>query len=139
MFNMLRSGLFTRRWKPKKGRRIKGPRVEPDPSKKRTVMGYRASALSDAAADTRNRIQRKANRYAGLSGTKLQLEVEREHQDEALSNLGDIVGKLRDMSFEMGSEVDKQTTALSDLEDDVDVVVDRLRQSTHRTRYLSSR
>ncbi|CAM6108207.1 unnamed protein product [Calypogeia fissa] len=135
-------GLFTKRWKPKKGNRIKGPRVEPgDPYKKKTLKESKASAalLNDDAPEAINHLsQRNPTRYAGLSGPHLQLEMEREHQDQALSNLGDMIDKLRDMSFEMGSEVEKQTAALGDMADDVDIVGDRLRQAHHRTRYHAS-
>lgn len=134
-------GLFSRRWKPKKGAKIKGPQEAPDSFKKKKAQAARAAMLSkeDFEEEDAKRARARANKFEGLSATEVQLEMEREHQDEALSGLGDIVGKLKDMTYVMNEEVEKQTAAIGGMEADVDAIDNRVKQAYNRTRYLVGR
>ncbi|CAA2998231.1 SNAP25 homologous SNAP30 [Olea europaea subsp. europaea] len=49
-----------------------------------------------------------------------QVEFEKAKQDDALSDLSNILGDLKGMAFDMGSELDRQNKALDHLSDDVD-------------------
>ncbi|CAM6114025.1 unnamed protein product [Calypogeia fissa] len=134
-------GLFSRRWKPKKGEKIKGPQIALDPFKKKNAEATRRALYSkeDFDDEDKQRARERANKFEGLSATDVQLEMEKEHQDEALEGLGDIVSKLKDMTYVMNEEVEKQTAAIGGMENDVVTINDRVKQSYNRTRYLVGR
>jgi YesN/AraC family two-component response regulator len=135
------AGLFSRRWKPKKGQKIKGPEVVPDSYKKKNAQVTRAAMLrkEDSEEDDAKRVRARANKYEGMSATQVQLEMEKEHQDEALEGLGNIVSQLKDMTSVMNEEVERQTADIGGFQADVELIDNRVKQSYVRTRYLVGR
>ncbi|KAK4784500.1 hypothetical protein SAY86_018868 [Trapa natans] len=64
------------------------------------------------------------------------IEVEKEKQDGALSDLSDILGDLKGMAIDMGSELERQNKALDHLSDDVDELNSRMKGANQRARRL---
>lgn len=62
--------------------------------------------------------------------------MEKAKQDDGLSDLSDILGELKNMAVDMGSEIEKQNKGLDHLHDDVDELNYRVRQSNQRGRRL---
>ncbi|KAL9389166.1 hypothetical protein Peur_017771 [Populus x canadensis] len=65
-----------------------------------------------------------------------EVEVEKAKQDDALSDLSNILGDLKGMAVDMGSELDRQNKALDHLGDDVDELNSRVKGANQRTRHL---
>ncbi|KVH98481.1 Target SNARE coiled-coil domain-containing protein [Cynara cardunculus var. scolymus] len=64
------------------------------------------------------------------------VEYEKSQQDDALSDLSNILGELKEMAVDMGSEIERQNKALDPLQDDVDELNFRVRGANQRTRRL---
>ncbi|WJX95574.1 SNAP25 ous protein [Trifolium repens] len=62
------------------------------------------------------------------------VEFEKEKQDDALSNLSDLLGELKDMAIDMGSEIQRQNKPMSHLEDHVDELDFRMKGAIQRQR-----
>ncbi|KAL9389169.1 hypothetical protein Peur_017774 [Populus x canadensis] len=62
--------------------------------------------------------------------------TEKAKQDDALSDLSNILGDLKGMAVDMGSELDRQNKALDHLGDDVDELNSRVKGANQRTRHL---
>ncbi|CAN8264829.1 unnamed protein product [Cochlearia groenlandica] len=128
-------GMFSKTWKPKKTRHINGPTITRDHSptrrvnhlEKREKLGLNPAPKGQSR--TREPLPESADAYQ---------RVEREHakQDDGLSDLSDILGELKNMAVDMGSEIEKQNKGLDHLQDDADELNYRVHQSTERGRYL---
>ncbi|XP_065847240.1 putative SNAP25 homologous protein SNAP30 [Euphorbia lathyris] len=133
MLNNL-GGIFSKPWKPKKTKQITGPVITPDnPSKnsknhkeQREKLGLGGkkghSAPVSPPSEPTNAMQK--------------LELEKNKQDDALSDLSDILGDLKGMASDMGSEIDRQNKALDNLGDDVDELNSRVKGANQRARHL---
>ncbi|KAI4387526.1 hypothetical protein MLD38_005353 [Melastoma candidum] len=95
-------GMFSMTWKPKKAKEIKGPRIVADKQSKEKPT---------------NALQK--------------VEMEKAKQDDALSDLSDILGDLKGMALDMGSELERQNKALDHLNDDVDELNNRVKVPTN--------
>ncbi|WCJ22141.1 soluble N-ethylmaleimide-sensitive factor adaptor protein 30 [Euphorbia peplus] len=126
-------GMFSKPWKPKKGKPIQGPVITPDnPSKasknhkeqREKLVGGRKghSAPVTPPNEPTNAMQK--------------VELEKSKQDDALSDLSGILGDLKGMAFDMGSEIDRQNKALDHLGDDVDELNNRVKGANQRARHL---
>ncbi|CAK7326175.1 unnamed protein product [Dovyalis caffra] len=126
-------GMFSKPWKPKKTRDITGPVTTGDkPSKvnqyhkgEREKLGLAPkgrSAPTTPPPEPTNALQK--------------VEVERAKQDDALSDLSNILGDLKGMAIDMGSELERQNKALDHLGDDVDELNYRVKGANQRTRHL---
>lgn len=62
--------------------------------------------------------------------------MEKVKQDDALSDLSDLLGELKGMALDMGSEIERQNKALDGLDDDVHVLNERVRCANQRGRRL---
>lgn len=62
--------------------------------------------------------------------------MEKAKQDDGLSDLSDILGELKNMAVDMGSEIEKQNKGLDHLDDDVEELNFRVKQSNQRGRRL---
>lgn len=63
-------------------------------------------------------------------------QMEKAKQDDGLSDLSDLLGELKSMAVDMGSEIEKQNKGLDHLQDDVDELNFRVQQSNQRGRRL---
>lgn len=62
--------------------------------------------------------------------------MEKAKQDDGLSDLSDLLGELKNMAVDMGSEMEKQKDGLDHLHDDVDELNYRVQQSNQRASRL---
>lgn len=127
-------GMFSMPWKPKKTRNITGPKVSKDDNDtgKRSTPEQREKlglATGAKARGTRTPPPEPTNALQ-------KVEVEKAKQDDALSDLSDILGELKGMAVDMGSELDKQNKALDDLHDDVEELNNRVKGANQRARKL---
>ncbi|KAJ6835332.1 SNAP25 homologous protein SNAP33-like [Iris pallida] len=132
-------GLFSKTWKPKKGREIKGPVMTRDDSfiKRGNHMEQR-QRLGLASSPTRSRSNTR--QFSSEPATALEkVEVEKEKQDDALADLSNLLGQLKDMAVDMGSEMERQNKALGHVEDDVDEITFRVKGANLRGRRLLGR
>ncbi|XP_061346915.1 putative SNAP25 homologous protein SNAP30 [Gastrolobium bilobum] len=128
-------GMFSKPWKPKKTREIQGPVITPDnPSKKnvknkedREKLGLAPLPKGRSAPNTPPPEQ--ANAYQ-------KIDVEKAKQDDGLSDLSDILGDLKGMAINMGTELERQNKALDHLGDDVDELNSRVKGANQRARKL---
>jgi len=128
-------GMFSKTWKPKKTRPINGPVITRDHSptrrvnhlEKREKLGLSPAPKSQSR--TREPLPESADAYQ-------RMEMEKEKQDDGLSDLSDILGELKSMAVDMGSEIEKQNKGLDHLQDDVDELNFRVQQSNQRGRRL---
>ncbi|KAL2546694.1 putative SNAP25-like proteinous protein SNAP30 [Forsythia ovata] len=125
-------GMFSKPWKPKKTRGITGPLTSKDDNDR----GKRASkeqreklGLAPAHKGSRTPPPEPTNALQ-------KVEVEKAKQDDALSDLSNILGDLKGMAVGMGSELDKQNKALDHLQDDVDELNSRVKGANQRARRL---
>ncbi|XP_038707941.1 putative SNAP25 homologous protein SNAP30 [Tripterygium wilfordii] len=128
-------GMFSKTWKPKKTKDIAGPVITADnPSKKSenhkeqrkklglVPKGKAPSAPRTPTPEPANALQK--------------VKVEKTKQDDALSDLSNILGDLKGMAADMGSELDRQNKALDHLSDDVDELNSRVKGANQRARHL---
>lgn len=128
-------GMFSKTWKPKKTRQITGPMItRDDPTwKKGNHLEQREKLGLTSASNERS----KTRTSPSESANALQkVEFEKVKQDDALTDLSNILGELKDMALDMGSEIERQTKALDHVQDDVDELNIRVKGANQRTRRL---
>uniref|UniRef100_A0A453IN01 t-SNARE coiled-coil homology domain-containing protein n=1 Tax=Aegilops tauschii subsp. strangulata TaxID=200361 RepID=A0A453IN01_AEGTS len=69
-----------------------------------------------------------------LQWTKLRAEKAR--QDDAFADLSNMLGNLKDMALDMGTEIDRQNKSLDTFSDDVDELNFRVKGANQRGRRL---
>ncbi|CAN0896061.1 SNAP25 homologous protein SNAP33 [Linum grandiflorum] len=128
-------GMFSKTWKPKKTRPVSGPVITKDDShrrgnhlQQREKLGLN-TASKGVSTNARTLPTEPTNAYQ-------KVEVEKAKQDDAFSDLSNLLGELKDMAVDMGTEIDKQTKALDHYQDDVDVLDIRVKGANQRTRRL---
>ncbi|KAH6781653.1 soluble N-ethylmaleimide-sensitive factor adaptor protein 33 [Perilla frutescens var. hirtella] len=129
-------GMFSKTWKPKKNRSISGPVITRDDPvqrkgnhlEQRERLGL-SSASKERSSHTRKPLTEPTN-------VMQKVEVEKMKQDDALSNISNILGDLKDMAIDMGSEIERQNKALDHADDDMDELVSRVKGANQRTRRL---
>lgn len=130
-------GIFSRTWKPKKGQAIKGPTIirdDPDRRKgnhleQREKLGLTNTTPNKGPSHSRTPLPESADPMQ-----KVEYEIAK--QDDGLSGLSDILGELKEMAVDMGSEIERQNKSLNPLQDDVDEINFRVRGANQRTRRL---
>ncbi|KAI4314096.1 hypothetical protein L6164_027034 [Bauhinia variegata] len=127
-------GMFSMPWKPKKTKEIQGPVITPDNSKKsgknkedREKLGLAPAPKGKSAPATPQ--NEPADVYQ-------KVDMEKAKQDDALSDLSDILGDLKGMAIDMGTELERQNKALDHLSDDVDEMNSRVKGANQRARKL---
>ncbi|KAL9243274.1 hypothetical protein vseg_017181 [Gypsophila vaccaria] len=128
-------GLFSKTWKPKKTAPVKGPTVvrgDPVWSKgnhleQREKLGLKPAA--NGRSGSRAPVPEPTNALQ-------KVEVEKVKQDDALSDLSDLLGELKVMAVDMGSEIGRQNKALDNLDEDVQTLNGRVRDANQRGRRL---
>ncbi|XP_021285935.1 SNAP25 homologous protein SNAP33-like [Herrania umbratica] len=126
-------GMFSRTWKPKKTRPIVGPVITRDVSPKRS--GGRLEQKEKLGLNPRGRSKSQTPPPESTNAFQ-KVEVEKAKQDDALSDLSDLLGELKDMAVDMGSEIGRQNKALNGLQDDVDELNFRVKGANQRARRL---
>ncbi|XP_058070300.1 SNAP25 homologous protein SNAP33-like [Magnolia sinica] len=127
-------GMFSKTWKPKKSRTITGPKIMTDNScnKKGSHMAQREKL----GLVQNPRAQSEARQLSTPSAALEKVEVEKAKQDDALSDLSNLLGELKDMAIDMGSEIGRQNKALDHLHDDVEELNYRVKGANQRGRHL---
>ncbi|CAI9281480.1 unnamed protein product [Lactuca saligna] len=129
-------GIFSRTWKPKKGQTIRGPTsIRDDPDRRKGNHLEQREKLG--LTTTPNKGASRSRVPLPESADAMQkVEYEKEKQDDGLSELSNILGELKEMAVDMGSEIERQDKALNPLQDDVDEINFRVRGANQRTRRL---
>lgn len=129
-------GIFSRTWKPKKGQTIKGPTmIRDDPDRKKGNHLEQREKLG--LTNTPNKGPSRSRTPLPESADAMQkVEYEKAKQDDGLSDLSDILGELKEMAVDMGSEIERQNKSLNPLQDDVEEINLRVRGANQRTRRL---
>ncbi|QCD80830.1 SNAP25 homologous protein SNAP33-like [Vigna unguiculata] len=128
-------GLFSKTWKPKKTRAITGPVIvgdDPVRSKGNHLEQREKLGLTSAPkgqSKLRTPPQEPTNALE-------KVEIEKNKQDDALSDLSDLLGELKGMAVDMGSEIERHNKALNHLYDDVDELNFRMKGANQRGRRL---
>lgn len=128
-------GLFSKTWKPKKTRHITGPviiRDDPAQRKGNHLEQREKLGLTPARKDHSNTRTPPPEPTNALQ----KVEVEKNKQDDALSDLSNLLGELKGMAVDMGSEIERQNKALDPLQDDVDELNFRVKNANGRARRL---
>ncbi|KAH0455815.1 hypothetical protein IEQ34_015847 [Dendrobium chrysotoxum] len=130
-------GLFSKTWKPKKTREIKGPTLSRDDSfiRRGNHMEQRQKLGLDSPRSRSNPREFRDE----PSSTLQRVEMEKAKQDDALSDLSNVLGELKSMALDMGSEIDRQNKALDHMQDDVQELNYRVQGANARTRRLLGR
>ncbi|KAL5218509.1 hypothetical protein ABZP36_019193 [Zizania latifolia] len=125
-------GLFSKTWRPKRNQQIKGP------------VSQNNSFTSSA-----NHMEQR--QMLGISSTRQQspnpvrhspataiekFQAEKTKQDDALSDLSDMLGELKGMALDMGTEIERQNKSLDAFGDDVDELNFRVKGANQRGRRL---
>ncbi|OAY80004.1 SNAPous protein SNAP33 [Ananas comosus] len=127
-------GIFSKKWKPKKNREIKGPFLSRDDSfiRKGSHLEQRQRlGLTDPLP--RSNPRRSATEPASALE---KVEIEKAKQDDALSDLSNVLVELKGMAIDMGSEIERQTAALGNMEPEIDELNFRVRGANVRARRL---
>lgn len=123
-------GMFSFGWKPKKDKKIAGPK-------------YAANAKDGASGDAASRealgLGGKGPK-AGAAPPKAtegmnameQIQMEQKFQDQVLDDVSDGLDALKNMANMMGSEMGRQDKALDDLTGDVSSMNSRVKQANKR-------
>ncbi|XP_068653759.1 putative SNAP25 homologous protein SNAP30 [Aristolochia californica] len=124
-------GIFSKPWGPKKTRTITGPLI---------IRNDSSKSISNQEDRRRLGLTPSSRRQTTLQtspSTPLEkVEVEKAKQDDALSDLSNLLSQLKDMAVDMGSEVGRHSKALDHFNDDVDELNFRLKGANQRSRRL---
>lgn len=128
-------GLFSKTWKPKKTRTITGPVIFGDDAVRRkgNHLEQREKLGLTSASEGQSRLRTPPQEP---TDALTKVEFEKGKQDDALSNLSDLLGELKDMAVDMGSEIERHNKALGHLDDDVDELNFRVKGANQRARRL---
>ncbi|KAL3812277.1 hypothetical protein ACJIZ3_013545 [Penstemon smallii] len=124
-------GMFSMPWKPKKTKNITGPLTSKDDNdrgKKSTPEQRQKLGLAPKGP--------KGPPHPEPTDAMQRVEMEKAKQDDGLSELSDILGDLKGMAIDMGSELNRQNQALDHLQDDVDELNSRVKGANQRARHL---
>ncbi|KAF8005708.1 hypothetical protein BT93_K0098 [Corymbia citriodora subsp. variegata] len=127
-------GMFSKTWKPKKNRSISGPVItREDVQRKGNHLEQREKlGLTNAPKRQSNSQTRPPEPTNALE----KVEVEKAKQDDSLSDLSDLLGELKEMAVDMGSEIERQNNSLDHFDVDADELGYRVKQATQRGRRL---
>ncbi|KAL8091407.1 hypothetical protein AgCh_033862 [Apium graveolens] len=82
--------------------------------------------------------ERTNSRIPPLQPTNVlqKVELEKFKQDDTLSDLSSLLGELKDMAIDMGSEIERHNKLLKPMEDDVEKLNFRVKGANQRARRL---
>ncbi|KAF8673731.1 hypothetical protein HU200_048483 [Digitaria exilis] len=125
-------GLFSKAWRPKRNQHIKGPVLENNyfaRTANHTEQRWRLG-IAPTRQESPNAVQTTPATAMG------KIQAEKAKQDDALSDLSNTLGQLKEMAVDMGTEIDRQNKALVPFSDDVDELNFRLKGANQRGRRL---
>ncbi|GLT72447.1 hypothetical protein SLA2020_443810 [Shorea laevis] len=128
-------GMFSKTWKPKKTRPIQGPVITGENSSRRNgshLAQKEKLGLTSAPRGRSNTLNPPTEPTDALQ----KVEVEKMKQDDALNDISSLLGELKEMAIDMGSEIGSQNKALDHLHDDVEVLDIRVKEGNRRARHL---
>ncbi|KAK3148003.1 hypothetical protein QOZ80_3BG0289410 [Eleusine coracana subsp. coracana] len=125
-------GLFSKTWRPKRNQQIKRP-VSENNSFARTV-NHMEQRQRLGIAPRRQECSSPVHHSPATAMEKIQ--VEKAKQDDALSDLSNMLGQLKGMALDMGTEIERQNKALDTFSDDVDELNFRVKGANQRGRRL---
>ncbi|CAM0875382.1 unnamed protein product [Alopecurus aequalis] len=126
-------GFFSKPWKPKKTRKIKGPaQVSRDDSFKKKAN--RMEQRDKLGLSPRGKGATRT--YGEATSAMEKVQMEKQKQDDALDDLSGVLGQLKGMAVDMGSELDRQNEALDNLHDDVEELNSRVKGANQRARKI---
>ncbi|KAF6171706.1 hypothetical protein GIB67_007227 [Kingdonia uniflora] len=128
-------GMFSKTWKPKKTRPIQGPVITRDGSFKKRGNHMEQREKLGIAPAPRGRSNTKQP-PPEPSNALQKVEVEKTKQDDSLNDLSYILGDLKLMAVDMGSEIERQNKALDHVNDDVEELNFRVKGANQRGRRL---
>ncbi|XP_030474181.1 SNAP25 homologous protein SNAP33 [Syzygium oleosum] len=127
-------GMFKKNWKPNKNRQITGPRITRDAvqtkgnhSEQREKLGL--TSATKQQSNTRKPLHEPTDAYQ-------KVEVEKSKQDDSLSEISNILGDLKDMAIDMGTEIERHNKALDHFDSDAEELVFRVEGANRRGRRL---
>ncbi|KAK1296846.1 hypothetical protein QJS10_CPB15g01478 [Acorus calamus] len=128
-------GIFSKTWKPKKGRAIKGPVLTRDDSFKR--RGNHLEQRERLGLPSSPKGRSNPRQYPSAPSSAMEkVQVEKAKQDDAFLDLSNLLGELKSMAVDMGSEIERQNTALDHFQDDVEEIDYRVKGANARGRRL---
>ncbi|TVU47958.1 hypothetical protein EJB05_07576 [Eragrostis curvula] len=125
-------GLFSKTWRPRRNQQIKGPASENN-SFARTADNME-SRRRLGIAPTHQECPSPAHPSPATAMQKIQ--AEKAKQDDALSDLSNMLGQLKGMALDMGTEIERHNKALDTFSDDVDELNFRVKGANQRGRRL---
>ncbi|XP_028761747.1 putative SNAP25 homologous protein SNAP30 [Neltuma alba] len=128
-------GMFSMPWKPKKTREIKGPIITPDKPSKTNDKQHKEEREKLGLNDGKGKAVSKTPPSEPTNAYQ-KIEMEKNKQDGALDDLSNILGDLKGIAVDMGTELDRQNKALDHLSDDVDELNSRVKGANQRARKL---
>ncbi|XP_072991213.1 SNAP25 homologous protein SNAP32-like [Typha latifolia] len=127
-------GIFSKPWKPKKTRQIKGPTMTRDDSFKRRASHMEQREKLGLSSNPLGKSN--ARQYCESTSAMEKVQVEKAKQDDGLADLSHVLGQLKDMAVDMGTEIERQNKALDDLHDDAGELSFRVKGANQRGRRL---
>ncbi|KAL2465097.1 SNAP25-like proteinous protein SNAP33 [Abeliophyllum distichum] len=127
-------GIFSKTWKPKKGHQIRGPVITRDDLVQR--KGNHLEQRERLGLTSASKERQTRTPPPEPTNALQKVEVEKVKQDDALSDLSNILGELKDMAIEMGSEIERQNKAMDPFQDDVEELAVRVKGANQRGRRL---
>ncbi|XP_030531609.1 SNAP25 homologous protein SNAP33-like isoform X2 [Rhodamnia argentea] len=127
-------GMFKKTWKPKTNRRVTGPLITRDavPTKGDHLEQREKLGLTSVTKQQSN----KRTPLHEPTDALQKVEVEKSKQDDALSEISNILGDMKDMAVDMGTEIQRQNKALDHFDKDAEELVFRTEQANQRGRHL---
>ncbi|GMJ04637.1 soluble N-ethylmaleimide-sensitive factor adaptor protein 30 [Hibiscus trionum] len=129
-------GMFSMPWKAKKTRDITGPVITADDNKKNKPGSKEQREKLGLSPAPKPKGGSKTTSEPEPTDAMQKVELEKRKQDDALSDLSDILGDLKGMAVDMGTELDRQNKALDHLSDDVDELNNRVKGANTRAKKL---
>ncbi|XVF03233.1 hypothetical protein REPUB_Repub04eG0244000 [Reevesia pubescens] len=129
-------GMFSKPWKPKKTREIKGPMITADKSSKKNEEKRKEQREKLGLAPIPKAQPGSRTPPPEPTDAIQKVEFEKAKQDDTLSDLSNILGDLKGMAVDMGSELERQNKALDHLHDDVGELNARVKGANQRARHL---
>ncbi|KAI3454832.1 hypothetical protein Pfo_011495 [Paulownia fortunei] len=128
-------GIFSKTWKPKMTRPITGPIITKDDPVQRKGNHLEQRERLGLTSASKERSHTRTPPPEPTNALQ-KVEVEKVKQDDAFTDLSNILGELKDMAIDMGSEIDRQNKALDHVQDDVEELNFRVKGANQRTRRL---
>ncbi|XP_068656799.1 SNAP25 homologous protein SNAP33-like [Aristolochia californica] len=130
-------GIFSKTWKPKKARAITGPKITRDESSFKRRAAQADQKERHGLIPNQKKPSKSQQKPATEPSSALEkVEVEKGKQDDALSDLSNVLDQLKDMAVGMGTEIERQNKSLDHLHDDVEELNSRVKGANQRGRRL---